>query len=43
MWQSLSNGDIGAFGRALQDYESLIVAVELEILMLNDLAQFWNS
>jgi probable HAF family extracellular repeat protein len=43
MWQSLSSGDIGAFGQALQDYESLVVAVELEILMLNDLAQFWNS
>ncbi len=43
MWQSLSNGDIGAFGQALQDYESLLVTVELEILVLNDVAQLFNS
>jgi hypothetical protein len=43
MGQSLSKGDIGAFGQALQDYESLLVTVELEILVLNDLAQLLNS
>ncbi|HTU89303.1 MAG TPA: immunoglobulin domain-containing protein, partial [Gemmataceae bacterium] len=45
MGQSLSNGDIAAFGQALQNYESLLVTVELELfqMFLNDLAPLLNS